>query len=343
MRGRSARAACAVLAATATMACQLGIVAAAGPNQLSNAWVSPTSGTTATVFTFSVDYRSDKDFAASGVVAAVAGRSVTLTLASGGTASGTFRGTATLPAGRWAVSFQAQASQGPNPTLGGPTVVVTAPAPTPPPATPKPAPPPAAPNPTPPPPHATPQPASAAPVTTAPVPRASSPASTPRSIPSLAATPAPSRSASPTQATAAATPSGGQGASSHVTPSPTSAVVGRTGSGTDAGERPEQGEDSSIGVLIGLGILSVAALTGALGIARRRGDPEGIPQGSDEPVWSVPAVHPITRPDIPHVEDPILLAMGLGSSSQPDPNAPITRSVRFGPGERPTPPTQRAH
>jgi hypothetical protein len=310
MSGRPARAAFAAIVALVGLAGSLDVVAAAGPNELSNGWVSPTTGTTSTAFTFSVDYRSDKDFGASSVVAMVAGRSVTLRLASGNASGGTFRGTSTLPAGRWPVSFRAQASQGPSPSLAGPTLVVTAPAPTPPPPTPKPTPPP--------PPPPTPAPA-----------LATNP-------------PAPTRSTvttpSPTDATVA--PSTPNAATSSETPSPTNGIVG----GTDVGDRPGERDDNPTGMLLGLGALSMAGLaSGAIVVARRRRPQEEAPDGGGEPIPLMSAAHPSLPAGSHNVEDPILAAMGLGTTHQPDPNAPITRSVHFGPGERPTPPKYRGH
>ena len=96
-------------------------------------------------------------------------------------------------------------------------------------------------------------------------------------------------------------------------------------------------------MLLGLGVLSVAGLaSGAVVVARRRPPEEGSEVAGDP----IPLMTPV-RPSVPAgshaVEDPILVAMGLGTTRDPDANAPITRSVRFGPGERPEPPKYRTH
>ena len=126
---------------------------------LSNRHVSPGSGTTATVFTFSVDYNSSNPVRnATAVWAEFGSTTVTLALASGNTHAGTWVGTSTLPVGTLPVTFHASISASPQPEpLVGPTVTVTLPPPTPtpaptPPPTPTPTPrPTAAPTPTPPP------------------------------------------------------------------------------------------------------------------------------------------------------------------------------------------------
>ena len=334
MSGASRRIVTSAFAALVGLVGPIGVVAAAGPNELSNGWVSPTSGTTSTAFTFSVDYRSDREFAATSVVAVVAGRSVTLRLAGGNASAGTFRGTSALPAGRWPVTFQAQASQGPSPSLAGPTLVVAAPPPPPPPATPKPTPAP------PPPPPSTPVPA---PATTAPVPPTTTPATTPRPQPSAAVTtPAPIRSpgatSSPTDS--AALPSTSIAASSTATPSATSGLAAGPGVGDQGGD----GDDNPAGMLFGLGALSLAGLA-SLGvmITRRNRSREEPPQPAAERIPLVTPARPSRPAGIQPVEDPILVAMGLGTARHPDPDAPITRSVHSGPGERPPPPRPRAH
>jgi len=93
-----------------------GHVLAARP-ALSNGNVSPTSGTTATTFVFSVTYSSSPPKAARSVDALVANRTVTLSLVpgSGSAENGLFRGTALLPAGSWPVVFEATTATGPSP------------------------------------------------------------------------------------------------------------------------------------------------------------------------------------------------------------------------------------
>jgi hypothetical protein len=89
-------------------------------NVLSNGSVTPTSGTTATTFVFTVDYSGE----AASVTASVANRTVTMSLISGQLTNGRFRGTASLPAGSWPVTFHADAERGKDPSLPGPRVTV---------------------------------------------------------------------------------------------------------------------------------------------------------------------------------------------------------------------------
>jgi len=147
---------------------------------LSDGSVTPTSGTTATTFTFSVDYTStgSPTRPAQAVWAQVGGVTATLVKVSGSAHDGTWRGTATLPAGTWLVTFHATTSSDPQPEpLPGPMVTVTQPPPTP---TPSP----------------TPQPtATSAPPTPAPTPapptRSPSTNPTPRPLPTPQLTPPP--------------------------------------------------------------------------------------------------------------------------------------------------------
>jgi hypothetical protein len=138
-------------------------------NQLSNATVSPASGTTANSFVFTVRYTSAQGHAATSVRATVASFTVPMSLISGTASDGTFRGVTNLPAGSWPVTFLADAVKGFDPSLAGPTVrVALAPRPTPKPTpapTPKPTPPPAA-TPVPP------APVAATPIPATPVPSA---------------------------------------------------------------------------------------------------------------------------------------------------------------------------
>jgi hypothetical protein len=97
-------------------------------------------------------------------------------------------------------------------------------------------------------------------------------------------------------------------------------------------------------MLLGLGVLSVAGLASLGAVITRRNRPrEEPPQAAAERIPSVTPALPSRPAAIQPVEDPILVAMGLGTASHPDPNAPITRSVHFGEGERPPPPKSRAH
>lgn len=99
-------------------------VAAAG-NALSAGKAMPASGTTQTVFTLSVGYRSPHGVPATRVVALAANQTIDMALFSGRSDDGVWEATALLPAGSWPVFFQATAAQGKNPTLAGPTLVVT--------------------------------------------------------------------------------------------------------------------------------------------------------------------------------------------------------------------------
>jgi hypothetical protein len=88
----------------------------AAPNELQAADVSPTSGTTSTVFVLSVAYRSHAGNPAQAVTASVAGLDVPLSLVGGTAIDGTWRGATRLPAGSWTVAFLAQVAKGPQPT-----------------------------------------------------------------------------------------------------------------------------------------------------------------------------------------------------------------------------------
>lgn len=144
---RSAALGLLVLAATLAAA---PIAAAAPPNRLQAPSASPTSGTTATDFTFSVRYRSGDGSPASSVTAAVAGLTLYLTLASGTATDGVYTGSSTLPAGTWMVTFEAITPSGDNPTAtAGPVQVTVPPTPAPVPTAPPPPPPPPPPAPAP--------------------------------------------------------------------------------------------------------------------------------------------------------------------------------------------------
>ena len=108
-----------------------------GAATLSDGSVTPTEGTTATSFTFSVHYTSTDSprRPAQEVNAQVGSVTVPLAKVSGTGHDGTWQGSATLPAGTWAVTFHARTSGESQPApLAGPIVTVTAPPPTPTPA-----------------------------------------------------------------------------------------------------------------------------------------------------------------------------------------------------------------
>ena len=97
---------------------------AAPGNQLSNANVTPGSGTTNTTFTFAVTYRSAQGNEPTSVSAVAGNVVIPLNLVSGTPSNGRYRGRAKLPQGSWSVSYLATA-RGNDPSLNGPTVTVT--------------------------------------------------------------------------------------------------------------------------------------------------------------------------------------------------------------------------
>lgn len=99
-------------------------VLAAG-NSLSDGSTSPGSGTTDTVFQFSVTYSSPRGFAATRVVAHVANQVIDMALVAGTAEDGVYQAAGQLPEGSWPVTFEATAVQGRSPTLAGPTVIVS--------------------------------------------------------------------------------------------------------------------------------------------------------------------------------------------------------------------------
>ena len=122
----------------------LGFLLASAPmparaaSVLSNGSVSPGSGTTATAFSFSVDYNSSNPVRnALSVWAEAGGVTVPLALVAGGnTHAGTWRASSSLPVGSWQVTFHATTSADPQPVpIDGPIVTVTLPPPTPTPGT----------------------------------------------------------------------------------------------------------------------------------------------------------------------------------------------------------------
>jgi hypothetical protein len=144
--------------------------------ELSNGTVTPGSGTTETTFTFRVDYvaTGSPSQPAQTVTAQAGSVTVPMVKVAGTAHDGTWQGSASLPAGAWAVTFFATTSavEQPAPLLG-PIVIVSAPptpdptsSPTPSPpttSTPRPTAGPTAPPPPPPPPGATPVPPPRAP------------------------------------------------------------------------------------------------------------------------------------------------------------------------------------
>ena len=198
------------------VAALLAFVLAAAPmpthaaSVLSAASATPTSGTTATSFQFSVAYNSSNPVRnAQSVWADVGSVTVPLILASGNTHAGTWTGNATLPVGSWQVTFHATIAADPQPEpLAGPIVTVSlapTPTPTPTPApTPRPTPrPTAAPTPTPPAPSL---PAGATPPPNQPGPQPTQPTQPPGDTDDPEATSNRSSDPSPTGSVLAGTP-----------------------------------------------------------------------------------------------------------------------------------------
>jgi hypothetical protein len=99
-------------------------VLAAAPNRLSQASVTPTSGETSTVFVVTVRYRSAAGNPATAVRLTAGGQVSAMTLVSGTTTDGMWRGTAVLPPGDWDLTVAATVAQGAQPSLSAGTVTV---------------------------------------------------------------------------------------------------------------------------------------------------------------------------------------------------------------------------
>src|SRR6185503_19283742 len=99
-------------------------VSAASPNQLSQASVSPLSGTTSTPFLVTVRYRSLDGNPATAVSISAGGQMTAMTLVAGTATDGIWSGTATLPPGEWDITVQASVGKGSQPSLVAGTVSV---------------------------------------------------------------------------------------------------------------------------------------------------------------------------------------------------------------------------
>ena len=215
--------------------------ARAASNELSNPSVTPTQGTTATTFTFSVDFTSNQASAPRSVEAVVGGVRVSLA-PTGLPIGGTYRGTSPLPEGTWPVTFEADALVGNDPRIAGLTVVVANAKPTPAP-TQRPTSRPATPAPTP------------AGVTT-PVPATSSPSPSP-------------------SATIAGTPGGAA-----FTPTPTASPTGRAAAKTTPEPRPPGvGFDSVAWLFLGGTMAGSGAAFLGVQLVMRRTRPRRLPRG----------------------------------------------------------------
>ena len=307
--------------------------ASAGSNGLADPTVTPATGSTLTIFTFTVRY--DGTFPATTVTAAVAGLDLAMALVDGSMSAGTWMATSTLPAGAWATTFIAYAEQGNVATVTGPALTVTAAdAVTPVPATP-----------------GTPAPsgserhieASREPVTAtepakAPVSAPAEPAPSTRVEPSVAAPSAPDATLPAATAIPVTPATGPPSVGGLAVPAGSAASIGPSAvaakSGTASGQttnmiRPSADEtdditragdpieeETSIIVLIGLlGVGAVALFGTAMLIARRRR------AGDDAKPIAATAAAALQRRSVRRArqrmgEDPIMAAMGIGAQDQ---------------------------
>ena len=223
--------------------------AAAAVAKLTGGTVTPTTGTTATLFQFSVHFVGTATDQATTVSVSVAGGSYALALGSGGTPrNGTWTRSMTLPAGSWTVTYHSTSTLGTNPPFPVPgQVVVTTPTP---PPTPSPT---VAPTP---PPTATPRPGA----TARPTPR-------PTSVPATA-TPGPgtstTQSLSPTPFGTTITDPSGSPSGSEIGQSPSpSPSPGAIAPGRRPFNVPIEG-------VVAIGLLGAVTVAAALGERRRR-------------------------------------------------------------------------
>jgi hypothetical protein len=261
-----------VLALIATLVPIASPTTVTATGSLANGSVSPGSGTTSTVFTFSIEYSSSPNHEPADIWVDVGGTVIPLQFSGVGTPEdGTYQESSTLPAGTHAVTFSAT-GLGQDPTLDVGTVTVT-PGPTPPPTplpTPGPTPPPTplpTPGPTPPPtPVPTPPPPG---VTPRPTPRATPlpPGATP-----TPATASPEASSAETEDEPADSsgPSASADASAQSSESPSgSSTPEATGSPGASAEPDDVGESAGMGRL-GLIVLGgMTSVAGAFVLARQ--------------------------------------------------------------------------
>ncbi len=304
----------------------------AGGNGLAGPTATPASGSTLTIFTFSVRY--DGNFPATTVTAAVAGLDLVMALADGSMDAGTWVASSTLPAGSWGTAFIAYAEQGNAASVTGPALTVApADAVTPAPATP------GAPVPSVPGrrietsreavtetvPASTPVPAPAQPISSSddkpPVAAPSSPDATVPAIPATAGTAAtaqpsvggPAVAPGPPASAPRSAVAAGSGTSSGQTgmTRPTDAETGDRARASDPTE-----EETSIIVLMGLvGVGAVALIGTAVLIARRRRADDDA-----EPIATTAAAalrrRSVRRARLRMGEDPIMTAMGIGAEAE---------------------------
>ena len=250
--------------------------AAAGPTRLNQGTVSPTAGTTTTVFAYSVHYLGNTTTGETAIsVTAVASdgsttRTTSLSLNAGGTAlNGTWSGSSTLPPGSWTVTFKSITSLGTNPPLTYATpIMVNAPTPVP-----TPVPPPPTPGPTPRPTvRPTPRP-TAVPATATPLPGVSVPP-----VPTPFGTTITNPSNSPGD-------SGTVSSSGEASPSPSASAAESV---SPPGRRPF---NVPVEGVVAIGLLGAVTVAAALGERRRRQAVAAFRAGlatSDEP-WAAAA------------------------------------------------------
>ena len=111
-----------ILAVSAVLCGAPSSASAAGRNELIAPQASPTSGTIATTFSFTVTYVGG--FPAQSATVDVAGRTIPMLLVSGIPTDGTWSVSTLLPQGSWSTTFQAVASEGKDPSVTGPAVTV---------------------------------------------------------------------------------------------------------------------------------------------------------------------------------------------------------------------------
>jgi hypothetical protein len=317
----SPRSAVILLAMLAALVGAPSPVSAVAPNALLNPAVTPATGTTATVFALSVNYRSLAGNPANAVTATVAGTTVPLSLVSGSATDGTWTGTTTLPAGSWIVTFHATVSKGRQPSISSGLVSVDLVV----------SPPPSIPGS---------QPSSDAnspadaPSTAQPRPRSSVNPSPSHAATPASAVPRQSDGAAPGASEASSPRSPGHGRAPHgrsaVADSSTSPAGAAAQSAAPQGRGDAQGVGSDVvGLVLLFGIAGVAAvaLLGAAWIVmtsrRDRGKPSLVVADSgDQASEDIPTVEQraMRRARLRPSDDPILAALGLGEEAQAPPD-----------------------
>jgi hypothetical protein len=243
-----------------------GTVAA---GDLTNGAVTPSQGTTATAFVFSVDYSTSNDAADIWVEVGSVRIDLVHVSGSGTFPNGTYRQSATVGAGTHSVTFVADINGPTDETLPAPDLVVTT-APTPPPTpvpTPGPTPPPT-PVPTAPPPTAAPTPLPPG-VTPRPTPR---PTPLPPGVTPNPATATPQASPAETggESPASSGPSASTDASAQSSESPSGASPSEaTGSPRASAEPDDAGESAGMGRLGWIVLGGMTSVAGAFVLGRQ--------------------------------------------------------------------------